>query len=174
MLIAMELNSMLPVNERPEFTDGYEGFYHLIDIHGGVENTTISYIIRDHCKDKFEVKKETLKRIVDIFNYKYGNIISLEMKDQYYNMKEKIEPVMQIVNIAKKAMEEVGVEPIISPIRGGTDGARLSYMGLPCPNLFTGGQNFHGKFEYIPTFAMEKSVEVILKIISLYTEISLV
>lgn len=174
MLIAMELNSMLPVNERPEFTEGYESFYHLTDIHGDVENTTISYIIRDHYKDRFEVKKETMKRIVDILNYRYGNIISLELKDQYYNMKEKIEPVMHIVNIAKRAMEEVDVEPIISPVRGGTDGARLSYMGLPCPNLFTGGQNFHGKFEYIPTFAMEKSVKVILKIISLYTEISLV
>lgn len=174
MLIAMELNSMLPVNERPEYTENYEGFYHLVGIEGSVENTSLEYIIRDHNKDNFEMKKNTLIEIVNLLNYKYGEIVTLDMNDQYYNMKEKIEPVMHIVNIAKKAMEEVDVEPIISPIRGGTDGARLSYMGLPCPNIFTGGHNFHGRYEYIPTFAMEKAVEVILKIIELNNETSLV
>ena len=174
MLIAMELNSMLPVNERPEYTENYEGFYHLVGIEGSVENTSLEYIIRDHNKDNFEMKKNTLIEIVNLLNYKYGEIVTLDMNDQYYNMKEKIEPVMHIVNIAKKAMEEVDVEPIISPIRGGTDGARLSYMGLPCPNIFTGGHNFHGRYEYIPTFAMEKAVEVILKIIELNNATSLV
>lgn len=174
MLIAMELNSMLPVNERPEYTENYEGFYHLVGIEGSIEDTSLEYIIRDHDSNNFESKKNILIEIVNFLNLKYGNIITLDMRDQYYNMKEKIQPVMHIVNIAKRAMEEVGVEPIISPIRGGTDGARLSYMGLPCPNLFTGGQNFHGKFEYIPTFAMEKSVEVILKIIELNNETLLV
>ena len=174
MLIAMELNSMLPVNERPEYTDNYEGFYHLVGIEGSIENTTLEYIIRDHNRDNFESKKSMLINTVDFLNNKYGNIISLDMNDQYYNMKEKIEPVMHIVNTAKRAMEEVGVRPIISPIRGGTDGARLSYMGLPCPNLFTGGHNFHGKYEYIPIFAMEKAVEVILKIIELNNETTLV
>ncbi len=165
ILIGMELHSMLPVNERPEYTEGYEGFYLLDDFVGTVEKTHMSYIIRDHDMDKFTRKKDVLKEVVKFLNYKYGDIVQLEIEDSYYNMKEKIVPVMEIVEIAKKAMKEVGVEPIISPIRGGTDGARLSYMGLPCPNLFTGGHNFHGKYEYIPVFAMEKAVEVILKII---------
>lgn len=165
ILIGMELHSMLPVNERPEYTEGYEGFYLLDDFIGTVEKTHMSYIIRDHDMDKFTRKKDVLKEVVKFLNYKYGDIVQLEIEDSYYNMKEKIVPVMEIVEIAKKAMKEVGVEPIISPIRGGTDGARLSYMGLPCPNLFTGGHNFHGKYEYIPVFAMEKAVEVILKII---------
>ncbi|WP_416197494.1 MAG: peptidase T [Sporanaerobacter sp.] len=173
MIVAMELNSMLPVNERPEYTEEYEGFFHLVGMEGTVEYTTIEYIIRDHNRDKFEQKKNLINEIVNFLNIKYGNILSIEMKDQYYNMKEKIEPVMHIVNIAKRAMEEVGVEPLINPIRGGTDGARLSYMGLPCPNLFTGGHNFHGKFEYIPTFAMEKAVEVILKIVELNNDITI-
>ncbi|MBU5439991.1 peptidase T [Tissierella sp. MSJ-40] len=173
MLIGMELNSMLPVNERPEYTEGYEGFYHLADFNGSVEETSFTYIIRDHCKDKFERKKSTLTEIVNLLNYKYNNVITLEITDSYYNMKEKIEPVMHIVDIAKKAMEDLGIQPLITPIRGGTDGARLSYMGLPCPNIFTGGHNYHGKFEYIPTFAMEKSVEVVLKIIELAQKMSL-
>jgi tripeptide aminopeptidase len=173
MLIGMELNSMLPVNERPEYTDEYEGFYHLVGFNGSVEETSFAYIIRDHCKDNFERKKNTLTEIVNLLNYKYNNIITLEITDSYYNMKEKIEPVMYIVDIAKKAMEDLGIQPLITPIRGGTDGARLSYMGLPCPNIFTGGHNYHGKFEYIPTFAMEKSVEVILKIIELSQEMPL-
>jgi len=169
-LIAMELNSLLPVSQRPEYTEHYEGFYHLIHIEGTVEESSLQYIIRDHDMAKFEQKKDLLKKIVQLLNDKYGeNTVELEMKDQYYNMKEKIEPVMHVIEIAKKAMEEVDVTPIINPIRGGTDGARLSYMGLPCPNIFTGGHNFHGKYEYIPTFAMEKAVDVILKIIELYT-----
>ena len=167
ILVASELNDLLPVNERPEYTQGYEGFYHLISFNGSVEVTEFAYIIRDHSMEKFNFKKDTLQKAVDFINYKYGDIVSLDIIDSYYNMREKIEPVMHIIDIAKRAMEELEIAPLIKPIRGGTDGARLSYMGLPCPNLFTGGLNFHGKFEYIPTFAMEKSVETILKIIEL-------
>lgn len=167
ILVASELNDLLPVFERPEYTEMYEGFYHIVGFNGSVEKTETVYIIRDHSMEKFEAKKETLRKAVDFLNHKYGDIISLEIKDSYYNMKEKIEPVMYIVDLAKKAMEDLGIEPNISPIRGGTDGARLSYMGLPCPNIFTGGHNYHGKFEYIPIFAMEKAVETILKIIEL-------
>lgn len=169
MLIGMELNSMLPANERPEHTEGYEGFYLLDEFNGTIDKTEMIYIIRDHDRDEFENKKELLEEIVNFLNIKYDNAISLEIEDSYYNMKEKIEPVIEVVEIAKKAMEELDIKPIISPIRGGTDGARLSYMGLPCPNLFTGGHNFHGRYEYIPVFAMEKAVEVILKIIELNT-----
>ncbi|WP_432663820.1 peptidase T [Wukongibacter baidiensis] len=169
--IAMEFNSMLPANQVPEHTEGYEGFYHLHDISGSVEETNLEYIIRDHDREKFEEKKQRIEKIVEYLNSSIGEgTVELEMKDQYYNMKGQIEPVMHIVEAAKKAMEEVGVKPIIKPIRGGTDGARLSYMGLPCPNLFTGGHNFHGKFEYIPIASMKKSVEVILKIVELYAE----
>lgn len=171
ILVAGELNDLLPVNERPEYTENYEGFYHIVSFNGTVEKTDMVYIIRDHSIEKFKSKKETLKRAVDFINYKYGDIVSLELKDTYYNMKEKIEPVMYIIDLAKKAMESLGIEPLIKPIRGGTDGARLSYMGLPCPNIFTGGHNFHGKFEYIPIFAMEKAVATILKIIELVKEI---
>jgi tripeptide aminopeptidase len=170
ILIANELNSMLPVDERPEYTEGYEGFYHLMAFNGSVEKTEIAYIIRDHSMEKFETKKETLKRAIEFLNHKYGDIITLEISDSYYNMKEKIEPVMYVIDIAKKAMENLDIKPLIKPIRGGTDGARLSYIGLPCPNLFTGGHNYHGRFEYIPIFAMEKSVETILKIIELVQE----
>ncbi|HEY8361723.1 MAG TPA: peptidase T [Tissierellaceae bacterium] len=171
ILVACELNDLLPVNERPEFTEGYEGFYHIIGFNGTVEKTDVVYIIRDHSMEKFIAKKKTLEKAVEFINHKYGNIVSLEIKDTYYNMKEKIEPVMYIIDLAKNAMESVGIKPQIKPIRGGTDGARLSYMGLPCPNLFTGGHNFHGKFEYIPVFAMEKAVETILKIIELAQEL---
>ena len=169
MLIGMELNSMLPIDEKPEYTENYEGFYHLVGYNGSVENTEMTYIIRDHDREKFEKKKETIENIVKFLNYKYDNIINLSIEDSYYNMKEKILPVIKIVDIAKKAMEELEIEPLISPIRGGTDGARLSYVGLPCPNIFTGGHNYHGKFEYIPIFAMDRAVDVILKIIELYT-----
>lgn len=171
LLIAMELNSLLPVNERPEYTSGYEGFYHIIKFNGNVEKTTIEYIIRDHDRTKFEQKKEFIKKVCDFINTKYpsGTAI-LELKDQYYNMREKIEPVMHIIDIVKKAMELTDVKPVIVPIRGGTDGSRLSYMGLPCPNIFAGGHNFHGKMEYIPIESMEKAVHVILKIIELYSE----
>lgn len=169
ILIAMELNSMLPVFEVPMYTEGYEGFYHLCDISGSVEEASMEYIIRDHHKECFEQKKERIQKIVTYLNEKYGdNIVELSLKDQYFNMKEQVEPVIHVVDNAKKAMEEVGVVPKVQPIRGGTDGARLSYMGLPCPNIFTGGHNFHGKFEYIPVESMEKAVEVILKIIEIY------
>ncbi|QUH27040.1 peptidase T [Serpentinicella alkaliphila] len=166
--IAMELANMLPQNEKPEHTENYEGFFHLNDFNGNVEETTLKYIIRDHNKYLFEKKKSIITEAVSFLNKKYGEgTIHLVLKDQYYNMKEKIEPVFEIVELAKKAMEEVGVEPMITPVRGGTDGARLSYMGLPCPNIFTGGHNFHGKFEFIPISSMSKAVEVILKIIEL-------
>lgn len=171
MHIATEMINSLPGNERPEYTEGYEGFYHLISISGEVEETKVSFIIRDFDKESFEKRKELLLSLAEFLNKKYGEeTVKVELRDQYYNMKEKIEPVKYIVDVAFKAMEEVGITPIVTPIRGGTDGARLSYMGLPTPNLFTGGHNYHGKFEFIPTFAMDKAVEVILKIIELYTK----
>ncbi|KAB3527301.1 peptidase T [Alkaliphilus serpentinus] len=166
ILIAMELNGMLPVNERPEHTEGYEGFFHLNDIKGDVEETYLEYIIRDHHKDLFQKKKKTIIEAVAFLNSKYGHdTIHMDLKDAYYNMKEKIEPVMDIILKAKKAMEDLGIKPIIKPVRGGTDGARLSYMGLPCPNIFAGGHNYHGKYEYIPVNSLKKAVDVILKII---------
>lgn len=171
ILIGTELNNMLPTNERPEYTENYEGFYHLVGFNGTIENTNMTYIIRDHSKEKFEIKKKTLQKVVDFLNYKYGDIVNLEIKDSYYNMKEKIEPVMYVVDIAKQAMIDIGITPKIQPIRGGTDGARLSYEGLPCPNIFTGGLNFHGKFEYISIQGMELAVKTILKIIEKVQEI---
>lgn len=172
ILIANEFITMLPQKEVPEKTEGYEGFYHLNSFNGDVEGTVLQYIIRDHDMDKFENRKSTIVNIVENLNNRYGQgTVALEMKDQYYNMKEKIEPVKHIVDIAFKAMEEVGVEPKVVPIRGGTDGAKLSFMGLPTPNIFAGGHNFHGKYEYIPIFAMEKAVEVILKIVELYEKV---
>lgn len=171
MLIAMEFNSLLPVFERPEFTQDYEGFYHLIKMDGSVENATLVYIIRDHDRVKFENKKTFIKKVGDFIQEKFGNdVISIEVVDQYYNMREKVEPVFHIVEIAKKAMELVGVQPKVVPIRGGTDGSKLSYMGLPCPNIFAGGMNFHGKYEYVSVETMEKAKEVIIKIIELYAE----
>ena len=167
ILIAQELNNMLPTHQVPEATEGYEGFYHLVHFNGTVENTSISYIIRDHDREKFEIKKNTLSLAVSFLNEKYGDIVKLDLNDNYYNMKEMIEPVMHIIELAKSAMESIGISPIIKPIRGGTDGARLSYMGLPCPNIFTGGLNYHGKFEYISIQGMEKAVETILKIIDI-------
>ncbi|WP_027624240.1 peptidase T [Clostridium lundense] len=170
--IASELMRSLPENEVPEKTEGYEGFYHLTSINGEIEETKLSYIIRDFDKDNFEKRKEYLKNIVQNLNDKYGkNTIILELKDQYNNMREKVEPVKYIVDIAYKAMEKAEVTPKVTPIRGGTDGARLSFMGIPTPNIFTGGHNFHGKYEYIPTFAMEKAVEVILNIVELGTNL---
>jgi len=165
MLIAMELNSMLPGSEVPEHTEGYEGFYHLNEINGNVDTTVVNYIIRDHDRNAFERKKDLLIKIVDHLNMKYGQrTITLIMVDQYYNMKEKIEPVFHIVELAKKALSSCGITPKIIPIRGGTDGSKLSYMGLPCPNLFTGGHNFHSRYEFIPVKSMQKAVEVIVKI----------
>lgn len=168
MHIALELENMLPQNEKPEYTEGYEGFYHLTEFNGNVDYTKVSYIIRDHDKEEFTRKKELMIKIVDHLNIKYGaGTLKLTMIDQYYNMKEKIEPVFHVVELAMKAMNEVGLTPKVKPIRGGTDGARLSYMGLPCPNIFTGGHNFHSRFEFIPTRSMEKAVQVIVKIIEL-------
>lgn len=163
--IAMEIESMLPVEQKPEYTEGYEGFYLLDDITGNIDYTVVNYIIRDHSMEKFEEKKALFKEIIDFLNRKYGNIITIEIKDSYYNMREKIEPHMEIIELAKKSMLELGIEPNIKPIRGGTDGARLSYMGLPCPNIFTGGYNFHGRFELIPIESMKLASKLIVKII---------
>jgi len=169
--IAMEFHAQLPAQEAPEYTDGYDGFYHLLSFNGDVEKTTLTYIIRDFDKQKFADKKENVEKIVTQLREKYGeDRISLEMNDQYYNMREKIEPVMQIVDIAAKAMKTHQIEPVIEPIRGGTDGSQLSYMGLPTPNIFTGGENFHGPFEFISVDNMEKAVKVIASIAELFAE----
>lgn len=166
IMIAMELNSMLPPEQRPEHTENYEGFFLLNDMKGTVEDTTMNYIIRNHSMKKFNEKKNLIKAAVMYLQLKYKDAcIEIEVKDSYYNMREKIEPVMYVIDLAKKSMEELGIEPHIRPIRGGTDGARLSYKGLPCPNLFTGGHNFHGKFEYISVQSMEKARDLIVKII---------
>lgn len=169
MMIAMEYNALLPPNMRPEYTTGYDGFYHLISMNGTVENTTITYIVRDHDRAKFESKKVFAQECADFLNKRYGKeVVKAELKDQYFNMREKVEPVYHIVEIAKQAMIELGIEPKIMPIRGGTDGSRLSYMGLPCPNVFAGGINFHGKFEYVPLESIEKATNVVIKIAELY------
>ncbi|HNT27229.1 MAG TPA: peptidase T [bacterium] len=169
IIIGMELNDLLPVDQRPEFTVGYEGFYHIMKFEGTVEKATVKYIIRDHDRAKFEAKKVFITRAVEFLDQKYGSgVVKLELKDQYFNMREKVEPVFHVVETAKKAMELCGVEPHVVPIRGGTDGSRLSYMGLPCPNIFAGGHNFHGKLEYVVVGSMEKAVAVILKIVELY------
>lgn len=170
MLIAMELDSMLPVEQRPRYTQGYEGFFHLTEINGTVEETTMSYIIRDHDRAKFEEKKALLASIAEFLNKKYGPVVTLELKHQYYNMRKEVEPHFFIVERAIKAIEMAGVKPKVKPIRGGTDGANLSFMGLPCPNIFAGGHNFHGKYEYVPLESMEKASEVILNIIKLFAE----
>ncbi len=169
--IAMEINNRLPVEEAPEHTEGYEGFYHLTSINGDVEETTLHYIIRDFDKEKFAARKETLKKIVTDLQGTYGEErVLLEIKDQYYNMGEKIKPVIEIVNIAQQAMENLEIPVDIKPIRGGTDGSQLSYMGLPTPNIFTGGENFHGRFEYISVDNMEKAVNVIVEVARLFEE----
>ena len=170
MLIAMELDSMLPEEQRPRYTQGYEGFFHLTSINGTVEETTMSYIIRDHDRNKFEEKKALMTAVVKYLNQKYGKVVKLELKHQYYNMRQEVEPHFFIVEKAIKAMEMAGVKPKVQPIRGGTDGANLSFMGLPCPNIFAGGHNFHGKLEYVPLESMEKAAEVILNIIKLFAE----
>lgn len=170
ILIAMEFQGMLPVHETPGNTENYEGFSHLNDISGEVEKTHLNYIIRDHSFEKFNEKKNRFIKIAEYLNEKYGEeTVKVELKDSYYNMKEKIMPHMHIVETAEKAMKNIGVEPIIVPIRGGTDGARLSYMGLPCPNICTGGHNFHGRYEYISVQSMEKVVELLIEIIKLYS-----
>lgn len=167
-LIAAELIGMLPEEETPAHTEGYQGFYHLVKMQGNVEQTRLNYIIRDFERSGFSSRKAVIQGIVEQLNDKYGQGSAvLQLKDQYYNMKEIVEKNQEIIAIAEEAMKDVGIKPLINPIRGGTDGARFSYMGLPTPNLFTGGHNYHGKFEYIPTMAMEKAVEVVLKIIEL-------
>ncbi|MEI6748897.1 MAG: peptidase T, partial [Bacteroidota bacterium] len=171
MIMAMEFNSLLPVNERPEFTQDYEGFYHIVKMEGAVEKAYLQYIVRDHDKVKFEKKKVFITELTAYMNQRYGDkTFTLELKDQYFNMREMVEPVYHVVATAQEAMELLGIPPKVVPIRGGTDGARLSYMGLPCPNIFAGGHNFHGKYEYVPLESMVKASEVILKIVQLYAE----
>ncbi|MFK8274449.1 peptidase T [Capnocytophaga cynodegmi] len=167
LLIANQFISSLPENEIPQRTSGREGFYHITDITGDIENTVVQLIIRDHDRKLFEKRKETVQQIVNELNKEYTNAVSVEIKDQYFNMREKIEPVFHIVEVAERAMKELGINPIIKPIRGGTDGSQLSYMGLPCPNIFAGGHNFHGKFEYVPVQSLEKATQVIVKIAEL-------
>ncbi|MDD2477004.1 MAG: peptidase T [Dysgonamonadaceae bacterium] len=168
--IASELVELLPVNERPEYTSDYEGFFHLIAMNGTVDEASVAYIIRDHDHDLFERRKEQMQQAVDFLNTKYPDCLKLEMKDQYYNMREKVEPVKHIVDLAFKAMKSLDIEPIVKPIRGGTDGARLSYMGLPCPNIFAGGINFHGRYEFLPIKSLKKASEVVVRIAELVAE----
>ncbi|MBR4845027.1 MAG: peptidase T [Bacteroidaceae bacterium] len=168
MLVANYLMSLLPADETPATTEGYEGFYHLVGLQGEVEQTTISYIIRDHDRNRFEERKQFMQSLVEKVNTHYGEqLVALDMKDQYYNMREKIEPVMYVIDIAKQAMELAGVTPVVKAIRGGTDGAQLSFKGLPCPNIFAGGLNFHGRYEFAPIQSMEKAMQVVVKIAEL-------
>lgn len=171
ILIGMELNSLLPIEQRPEYTCGYEGFFHIIGFNGCVEEASFTYIIRDHDLNLYESKKEIIKNCVDFINQKYGEgTASIEITHQYYNMRKQVEPHFHIIEKASKAMEMEGIEPLVKPIRGGTDGANLSFMGLPCPNIFAGGHNFHGKMEFVPLESMEKASRVILNIIRLFSE----
>ena len=168
MRVAHQFVSMLPRHETPEHTEKYEGFYHLVGMEGTVEQSSLSYIIRDHDRDRFERRKKEIQHITNKINAEFGeDTATLELRDQYYNMREKVEPVMHIVDLAFEAMESVGVKPNVKPIRGGTDGSRLSYEGLPCPNIFAGGHNFHGRFEYVPVQSMEKAMMVVVKIAEL-------
>jgi len=165
MRVAHQFASMIPRHETPEHTEGYEGFFHLTNMEGTVEKSSLSYIIRDHDRDRFERRKKEFAHLVNKINAEFGEgTATLELRDQYYNMREKIEPVMHIIDLAFNAMNDVGVTPKVKPIRGGTDGSRLSYMGLPCPNIFAGGHNFHGRFEFVPVQSMEKAMQVIVKI----------
>ena len=166
--VANRFMSLLPYSETPEHTEGYEGFYHLIGVSGEVEKTTVSYIIRDHDRVRFEARKATMQRLADFINAEYGEgTVTLELHDQYYNMREKIEPVMHVIDIAFAAMKDAGVEPHVKAIRGGPDGAQLSFKGLPCPNIFAGGLNFHGRYEFVPVQSMEKAMHVIIRIAEL-------
>lgn len=170
-LVLMELQSMLPVFENPMYTEGYEGFFHLDSMHGECDCATANYIIRDHDSEKFQRKKQLFADVVDFLNKKYGEgTVTAEITDSYYNMKEKILPHIHLVENACRAMEKAGVTPVVCPIRGGTDGARLSYEGLPCPNLFTGGYNFHGRYEYIPLEDMQKALDVALNLVDIYKD----
>ncbi|MBB3869918.1 peptidase T [Parageobacillus toebii NBRC 107807] len=171
MKIAMEFHAQIPANEAPEHTEGYEGFYHLLSFQGNVEETALHYIIRDFDREQFEARKAKMREIAAKLQEKYGKErIAIEIKDQYYNMREKIEPVREVVDIAYEAMKNLNIEPKISPIRGGTDGSQLSYMGLPTPNIFTGGENFHGRYEYISVDNMIKATNVIIEIIKLFEQ----
>ena len=171
LLVAMEFNALLPVNERPEFTDGYDGFSHLFLMEGTVEKTKMIYIVRDHNRAKFENRKALMLKVADFLNTRYeAGTVKVSLKDQYYNMRERIEPHMYIMDYAREAIIDAGIKPITLPVRGGTDGSRLSFMGLPCPNLFAGGFNFHGKYECIPTASLDKSVEVIVRIVQKIAE----
>ena len=171
MYITTEFINSLPRMETPEHTEGYEGFFHLYSVKGEVEETVLQYIIRDHDKGHFEARKEMMQKLTDELNAQYGReVVTIEIKDQYYNMKEKVEPVMHIVDIAEEAMKQLNIKPLIKAIRGGTDGSQLSYMGLPCPNIFAGGHNFHGRYEYVPVESMIKATEVICRIAELTAE----
>ncbi len=166
MLIAQEFMNQLPSGDVPQKTSGYEGFYHLMSIQGGIEETKMQYIIRDFDRERYEGRKKFMRKVADGLAQKYGKeYVAIEIKDQYFNMREKIEPQIHIIDMARQAMEEEGIKPLVKPIRGGTDGARLSFMGLPCPNIFAGGHNFHGKFEYVPIPSMEKATKLIVRIV---------
>ena len=169
--VANRFISLLPAKESPEQTEGYEGFYHLIGIQGDVEQTKVSYIIRDHDRERFEGRKQNIERLVRLLNEEFGEgSVVLDLRDQYYNMRQQIEPVMYIIDIAKAAMEAAGVEPKVRAIRGGTDGAQLSFKGLPCPNIFAGGLNFHGRYEFLPIPNMEKAMRTVVEIVRLVGE----
>lgn len=170
MLIANQYMSMLPANETPEHTEGYEGFFHLISIEGNVEQSTIAYIIRDHDRTRFEERKVLLQQIADQLNQTYPGCVEVDIKDQYYNMREKVEPVIHIIDLVSQAMRNIDIEPKVKPIRGGTDGAQLSFKGLPCPNIFAGGVNFHGRYEYVPVQSMEKASKLVVEIARLVAE----
>ncbi len=170
ILVAQEFIGLLPAKETPAYTEGYEGFFHIVGINGSVEQTTLQYIIRDHDREKFENRKKLMTEAVAKINEKYPGSAVLEMNDQYYNMREKIEPVIHIIETAEKAMREAGVEPKVQPIRGGTDGAQLSFKGLPCPNIFAGGENMHGRYEFVSIQAMEKARDVVVNICRLVAE----
>lgn len=168
--LAMEWAQALPPEQVPERTEGYEGFNHLMSFEGTVEHAQLKYIIRDHDQTAFDAKKQYMRELTEDFNQEYDHRFTLELRDQYQNMKAQIEPVMYMIDYAREAMEDCGVKPLIKAIRGGTDGARLSFMGLPCPNIFSGGENYHGRYEFIPTQSMEKAVEVIIRLIEIYAE----
>jgi tripeptide aminopeptidase len=168
--LAMEWADALPKDQVPEKTEGYQGFYLLMGFEGTVEEAKLKMIIRDHDSDEFDAKKQFLKDLTEDFNQEYDGRFELTLRDQYQNMKEQIKPVMHMIDHARQAMLDCGVDPLVKAIRGGTDGARLSFMGLPCPNIFSGGENYHGRFEFIPIASMEKAVEVILRLIQIYRE----
>ena len=166
--LAMEWQQLLPAGERPEYTEGYEGFYHVHKVSGDVEQVTMMMLIRDHDKERFACRKAYLGEMAELLNRKYGpGAVTVDCKDMYFNMREKMTEAMYVVELAQKAMENAGVKPVVKPIRGGTDGARLSFMGLPCPNLFTGGANFHGRYEYLPLLSLQKAAETVLGIMVL-------